>query len=131
MARADIEPLARYIMLTLAAKHGHVPPRLDRQTVARLRAYGWPGNVRELENVIERSLILGSGESFVVDLASGDARASTPMTFEEGSRRVIMDALRACDGRVYGPRGAAVALKLKPTTLMSKMKKLRIKAKRS
>jgi len=32
-----------------------------------LQAYDWPGNIRELQNVIERSVILSSGEVFVVD----------------------------------------------------------------
>jgi len=128
--RADIEPLARHIALSLAAKHGHAVPRIDRTTMSRLRAYDWPGNVRELENVIERSLIL-SEDGFSLDLPPPQSRARAPLSFEEGSRRCIVEALGACDGRVYGSGGAAAMLKLKPTTLMSKMKKLRIKAKRS
>jgi DNA-binding NtrC family response regulator len=31
--------------------------------MALLQAYAWPGNVRELENVIQRAIIVASGES--------------------------------------------------------------------
>ena len=33
----------------------------------RLRNYGWPGNIRELKNLVQRLLILGSGEEISVD----------------------------------------------------------------
>ena len=37
------------------------------RTLERLHAYNWPGNIRELQNVIERSVILSSGDVFAVD----------------------------------------------------------------
>ncbi|WP_158675355.1 hypothetical protein [Thiohalobacter thiocyanaticus] len=33
----------------------------------RLRNYSWPGNVRELKNLVQRLLILGSGEEITLD----------------------------------------------------------------
>ena len=33
----------------------------------RLRNYGWPGNIRELKNLVQRLLILGSGEEIGAD----------------------------------------------------------------
>jgi len=33
----------------------------------RLRSYKWPGNIRELRNLVQRLLILGSGEEIEVD----------------------------------------------------------------
>ncbi|MBT9568450.1 MAG: sigma-54-dependent Fis family transcriptional regulator [Thiobacillus sp.] len=33
----------------------------------RLAAYDWPGNVRELRNVVERSVLLSSGDSFPLE----------------------------------------------------------------
>ncbi|MDR2352794.1 MAG: sigma-54 dependent transcriptional regulator [Deltaproteobacteria bacterium] len=35
---------------------------LDKETLRLLYAHNWPGNVRELENVIERGLVLATGE---------------------------------------------------------------------
>src|SRR5262245_28894679 len=40
---------------------------IDKKTLDLLRSYDWPGNIRELQNVIERSVILSSGDFFSVD----------------------------------------------------------------
>ena len=44
-------------------------------------------------------------------------------------RRAILDALDRCQGKIYGPHGAAAVLGLKPTTLYGKMRKLGIERK--
>jgi transcriptional regulator with GAF, ATPase, and Fis domain len=125
--RADIEPLAREILARLSQRFGERPPALDVRTVKRLQAHAWPGNVRELENVIERSLILSRGGSLQVDLPAVARSTAAPMRFEDAARRAIEDAIAASGGRIYGPSGAAAILGLKPTTLASKMKRLRIR----
>ena len=43
---------------------------------------------------------------------------------DEGQRRILGEALDACDGRIYGHDGAAARLGLRPTTLQSKLAKL-------
>jgi two-component system response regulator PilR (NtrC family) len=55
--------------------------RIEDQAMRRLLDYAWPGNVRELENIIERCLVLGSGDSLTEDclpiqLRGGAARTS-------------------------------------------------------
>ncbi len=47
-------------------------------------------------------------------------------TFEDAVREHILEVLRETNGVVAGPRGAAVRLGLKRTTLLSKMEKLGI-----
>ena len=47
-------------------------------------------------------------------------------TLAELERRAILEALAYCNGRIYGPGGAAAALGLKPTTLYGKMRKHKI-----
>ena len=50
-----------------------------------MQAYDWPGNIRELQNVIERSVILSSGEVFSVDefwLSKESSRVKTPAAFK-------------------------------------------------
>jgi DNA-binding NtrC family response regulator len=32
-----------------------------------LQAYDWPGNVRELENVVERAVVMSSGDIITID----------------------------------------------------------------
>jgi len=60
--REDIEELATGFLRRYARSY-HLPAaRLAPSALARMRAYPWPGNVRELQNVIERAVILSSGE---------------------------------------------------------------------
>jgi two-component system response regulator PilR (NtrC family) len=42
--------------------HGIAP-----EALATLEHYAWPGNVRELENVVERAIVLGSGDVITVE----------------------------------------------------------------
>ena len=59
---ADIPLLASHFVREIAARLGRRPPALGPGVLQDLAAYGWPGNVRELRNVLERSLILDSGD---------------------------------------------------------------------
>ena len=38
-------------------------PLLSDEAVATLLDYSWPGNVRELENVVQRALVLRTGNT--------------------------------------------------------------------
>jgi len=101
-----------------------------------LQAYDWPGNIRELQNVIERSVILSSGEVFAIDeswlpkqsLQRRPRVASpTPLLSELRNEREIIDAaLAECRGRVSGPSGAAAKLGIPPSTLDHRIKALGI-----
>ena len=53
----------------------------------------------------------------------GPAAPRAPRKFDEEVRELLERALAACSGRVYGDKGAAALLGLKPTTLQGKMKK--------
>jgi transcriptional regulator with AAA-type ATPase domain len=41
----------------------------DKGTLELFRSYDWPGNIRELQNVVEKSVIVSSGDVFCVDEA--------------------------------------------------------------
>jgi formate hydrogenlyase transcriptional activator len=101
-----------------------------------LQRYDWPGNIRELQNVIERSVIVGSGEVFAVDPAwlstqpvqriprvSAPARPSGEARSE---REIIEAALAQCRGRVAGSSGAAAKLGVPPSTLAHRIRALGI-----
>ncbi|WP_428612927.1 sigma-54-dependent transcriptional regulator, partial [Shewanella sp.] len=61
---ADILPLARHLVLRHAKTAGLAQaPTLDDQACRRLLGHRWPGNVRELDNVVQRALILQSGDA--------------------------------------------------------------------
>jgi two-component system response regulator FlrC len=62
----DIVPLARKALAQLAAVANRAA-KFAASAEDRLVAYAWPGNVRELENVVQRALILESGEVIEAD----------------------------------------------------------------
>jgi two-component system response regulator FlrC len=72
----DIVPLVCKVLAQMAATAGRAAG-FAAAAEARLRAYAWPGNVRELENVVQRALILASGDVIEADGLPLDARPAT------------------------------------------------------
>lgn len=62
----DILPLAQGLMQR-HSQEGRKLPEFDHQATEKMLAYSWPGNVRELDNVVQRALILRSGDKITVD----------------------------------------------------------------
>ena len=62
----DILPLARHCLARQAAASRRAA-RFAAAAEARLLAYSWPGNVRELDNVVQRALIMTTGELIEAD----------------------------------------------------------------
>ena len=128
----DIPLLVEYFIDRYARKAGKTIRRVDKRTLAHLRSYPWPGNVRELQNVIERSVIVCDGDEFTIDeswLSARPAVESAPVlsgSLASPEKAIIEDALRASDGRVFGPAGAAARLGIPRSTLESKIRALRI-----
>ena len=93
-----------------------------------LIGWHWPGNVRELENFIERSLILTRGSVLASPLSELQIPSDPDReeTLAAAERRHILKALHESRGQISGPRGAAIRLGLKRTTLQSKLKQLGI-----
>jgi Nif-specific regulatory protein len=58
---ADVLLLADYFVKKFAARHGKTIERISTPAIDMLSAYHWPGNVRELENVMERAVLVSSG----------------------------------------------------------------------
>jgi formate hydrogenlyase transcriptional activator len=111
----------------MAKEVNHVPPA----TMGALIEYGWPGNVRELQNLIERAVIRSDNEVLANPLAGSrkedfDTAVVLRGTFVDSQRALILRALEASGGTIGGPQGAAARLGLKRTTLIAKMKRLRI-----
>jgi formate hydrogenlyase transcriptional activator len=126
--RADIPDLVRHFLLAFGRRLGKTVNHVSPATLTLLAEYPWPGNVRELENLVERAMIITQGDTLQVDplwLRSEPAGATTAAAagLAELERRAILDALERCQGRIYGPSGAAAALGLRPTTLYGKMRK--------
>jgi transcriptional regulator with GAF, ATPase, and Fis domain len=132
----DVLMLLEYFVGRFAKKVGKKFGRIDKRTLELFRSYDWPGNIRELQNVVERSVIVSSGDVFCIDEAwlstdSGPVlpRQPTPAFFEAESsreRQIIEAALAESRGRVSGPLGAAAKLRIPASTLESKIKRLKI-----
>ena len=132
--REDIPALINHFISRFSRRMNRDVTRVHRRTMELLMSYDWPGNVRELENIIERAMIVSTGDTLAVEaswLCESDEKPESPksalssasLSFAEMERRAILEALDACDGKVYGPGGAASRLGLKPTTLYGKMRK--------
>jgi len=135
--REDLEDLTWYFIRRYSKKMNKNIEAVSKKTFDLFKRYEWPGNIRELENVIERGMILNSGPIFSLDekyLMPGRLSASQKEThlasFSEASRQHILAVLRKTRGKVYGENGAADLLRMKPTTLISKMKRLGIQRKK-
>ena len=60
--KEDLPLLAQYLVRALAERHSRPAKFLSPAALAVLQFHAWPGNVRELRNVIERAVIICSGE---------------------------------------------------------------------
>jgi DNA-binding NtrC family response regulator len=60
--KEDLPLLAQHLVTKLAEKHGRPARFLSPSALNALQFHAWPGNVRELRNVIERAVIICSGE---------------------------------------------------------------------
>ena len=135
--KEDILMLLEYFVKRYASRAGKNIRSIDKKTLELFQSYEWPGNVRELQNVIERSVIVSSGEVFSVDESWLSKESSQPVPrvqssrpFEgepRGEREIIEAALAESRGRVSGPSGAAAKLRIPPSTLESKIKTLKIR----
>jgi formate hydrogenlyase transcriptional activator len=126
----DIPPLVRYFAQQAARRMGKRITTIRSETMDGLVRYGWPGNIRELQNLIERAVILSSGDVLKVPMGELGAHPAVPgkasQTLEDAERRHILQVLQETHWVVGGPQGAAVRLGMKRSTLQFRMQKLGI-----
>ena len=124
----DVRLIAEHYVRHYARKLGKRITGLSPRALVALEAYPWPGNVRELQNVVERAVILASGELLQpADLELPGVSAATSAAGESSEERArIEEALRATRGRVSGADGAAAWLGIAPSTLEARIRRLRI-----
>ena len=109
--------------------------KIDKNTLKLCQSYHWPGNIRELQNIVERSVILCTGDTFWIDeawLSSQNAsrlESTGPLTqnLQNYERELIGAALAESRGKAAGPNGAAAKLGIPPSTLNLKIKQLNMK----
>jgi two-component system nitrogen regulation response regulator NtrX len=72
----DIPVLAQHFARQISAQNGWKEKAIVPEAMEDLRHYAWPGNVRELRNVVERLLLIASGENVTRE----DVRLALPGT---------------------------------------------------
>jgi transcriptional regulator with GAF, ATPase, and Fis domain len=133
--KEDIPMLVEYFVKRYAEKTGKLIRKIDKNTLKLCQSYPWPGNIRELQNIVERSVILCSGDTFWIErawLARGQSERQElfgllPDTLQNQEKEMIEAALAESKGKVAGPEGAAEILGIPRSTLDSKIKQLKIK----
>jgi formate hydrogenlyase transcriptional activator len=124
----DIPLLADHFLKEYSRRMDKRIDTIPQSTVERLKQHPWPGNVRELQNFIEREVILTTGS--ILNAPLGDLKTPAgaepipAVTLREAESSHILKILRETNWVLGGPRGAALRLGLKRTTLVSKMRKL-------
>ena len=133
--KEDIPLLIEYFVKKFAENLGKHIKHIEKRTLELCVAYSWPGNIRELQNIVERSMILCTGDTFSIDEAWLSAERSSrtdifgPLvqTLQDQEKGMIEAALAETRGKVAGANGAAAMLGIPPSTLESKIKQLKIK----
>ncbi|HEX5483201.1 MAG TPA: sigma 54-interacting transcriptional regulator [Terriglobia bacterium] len=126
----DIPLLVRYFAQKYSRRMNKKIETIPAESMETLSQYHWPGNVRELENLIERAVILSQNSILYLPPAELKPTSAEPpvpaQTLEEAEREHILRVLRETNWVIGGPRGAAVRLGMKRTTLQSRMRRLDI-----
>ena len=128
----DIPLLARYFVEKYGRKMRRHVERIPETTIKMFLSYDWPGNVRELEHVVERGVILSTGRTFRLaeQLRSSKSVGANDKPLKDlasAEREHILRVLQETGWRIDGPSGAAAILKLHPSTLRFRIKKLGIR----
>jgi len=84
--REDILPLVKHFVDKYNEDFHKTIREMSKEVEHFFMAYDWPGNVRELKNVIERAMILGEGDTLLLE--------HLPMEIVGGNQEQIMTGLR-------------------------------------
>jgi PAS domain S-box-containing protein len=138
----DIPILVTHFVKQLSLKLGKEIETVPQNAMAVLQGYPWPGNIRELRNVIERAVIITQGSKLQLSdsvesqsLGAGPHLPGIPFdsqptqdnateTLEQSEYNLILRTLKQVYWKIEGPGGAAELLKIHPSTLRTRMKKL-------
>ncbi|TDO20288.1 sigma 54-interacting response regulator [Pedobacter duraquae] len=138
--KSDILELASFFAHRFCSDFHKKFSGISASMIDAMLAYQWPGNIRELENVLERSVILHSGDAElqlkqhligVTTETSSNTGTGTLDDIKHQQRQTekayIISILKKTEGKIRGNSGAANLLNLKPTTLESRIAKLGIR----
>ncbi|MGA3223824.1 MAG: sigma 54-interacting transcriptional regulator [Acidobacteriaceae bacterium] len=131
----DIAKLVLHFTALYARRMNKRIEEIPTETIDALVRYRWPGNVRELQNFIERAVILSPHTVLRAPVSELEPSSSPKGSnismsmsgLEEVERDHILRALEASNWIVGGRNGAAARLGMQRTTLVYRMRKLRLR----
>ena len=133
--REDIPFLAEMFINKYGSKSGRRFAGFDDGAMRLLTAYDWPGNVRELENVIERAVVMASGNIITADdlptniIQLLSEEPGDDMTLKKAREKFEGEYIRETLGRFKGNVSrTSKYLGLARKNLMEKMKRYEIDA---
>lgn len=128
--REDIPRLVRAFVDQCARQMNKRIDLIPGAVMAALMQHDWPGNIRELQNFIERAVILSRGTTLLAPVTELKSKAGlatvSPVTLEQAESSHILHTLHETNWVIGGPKGAAARLGVKRTTLIGKMRRLRL-----
>ena len=128
--KGDIPLLTRHFLLKYNARFGKNIEVIAEKVIDSLLDYNWPGNVRELENVIERAVIISSGNKLeigdAIPKSTNSTLEETMVTLVDVEKDHILKILEQTNWRISGQKGAARILDINRSTLEARMRKLGI-----
>ena len=120
--REDIEPLARLLLLRVAAQQGR-ELRFSPDAIRALLRYSWPGNVRELENAIEYAVAVGRGQTIQPEDLPVEVLEPAHVKFHAPTATGEAQAIRAAlEKHQWNREATARSLGIGRTTLWRKMR---------
>jgi len=122
----DVPELTHAFVKEFAIRMKKEVSKVPSQTIDALQRHHWAGNIRELRNVIERGVILSSGDTLCLPAMNEAPNGPPSGSLADIERQYIIRTLEKTGWRIKGRYGAARLLDLKPSTLYSRMKKLGI-----
>lgn len=129
--RGDIAALADHFIGQLCDDSGLKRPEITPEAYRRLSSFDFPGNIRELKNIVERAVLVNSGDTLTADSFDGSrTTAAQPApgdnTIAGNERRAIASALERNEGNISR---AASELGLSRASLYRRIDKYRLNKK--
>jgi DNA-binding NtrC family response regulator len=123
----DIPLLAQHFFQRMAVDLGRIHLILSERTLETLTTYPWPGNIRELKNVMERAVLLATGDTIqprdlrleYVSSAAESNEDPSHLTFREMQRFHIQKVLTS---EQWNVSRAATRLGMTRSSLYNKIK---------
>ncbi|MCF7823174.1 MAG: sigma-54 dependent transcriptional regulator [Candidatus Marinimicrobia bacterium] len=125
--KEDIKILAEHFIRLYAEQMNKPTKYIGKRALKALENYPFPGNVRELENLIERAIVIGTGDTVRLNDLPLDKYTSQPTweSIQEMESHHIQSILEKYDWNISR---AAKALGVDRVTLYSKIKKYKIES---